>query len=40
MQYEVFEDETHAFVGKDPTTGNARRAMQLVVDFVHAQSKS
>lgn len=38
MQYEVFEGETHAFIGKDPTTANARRAVQLVVDFVHAQA--
>jgi acetyl esterase len=38
MQYEVFEDETHAFIGKDPTTENSRRAVQLIVDFVHAQT--
>lgn len=38
MQYEVFEGETHAFVGKDPTTENARRAVQLVVDFVQEQT--
>ena len=40
MQYEVFEGETHAFIGKDPTTLSAKRAVQLIVDFVHNQTEA
>ncbi len=39
IQYEVFPDETHAFIAKDPAAENAKRAVQAIVDFVHAQAR-
>ena len=38
MEYEVFPEEPHAFIAKDPAAPNARRAVQLIVDFVARQS--
>ena len=38
MQHEVFPDQTHAFIAKDPGGADARRAVRLIVDFVHRQA--
>ncbi len=39
MQYEVFPEQTHAFIGKDPGGADAKRAIGLIVDFVHQQAE-
>jgi acetyl esterase len=39
VQYEVFEGAPHAFIVKDPAADIARRAVGLIVDFVHAQTR-
>lgn len=39
LQYEEFPGAPHAFIGKDPQADIARRAIRLIVDFVHAQTQ-
>ena len=39
LQYEVFEGAPHAFIVKDPAADIAQRAVRLIVDFVHAQTR-
>jgi acetyl esterase len=38
FQLEVFPGEPHAFIAKDPSAAGARRAIGLIVDFVHAKT--
>ena len=39
LQYEVFEGAVHAFIVKDPAADIAQRAVRLIIDFVHAQTR-
>ncbi|MCA8930551.1 MAG: hypothetical protein KDC18_21030, partial [Alphaproteobacteria bacterium] len=39
LQYEEFPGAPHAFIGKDPQAEIARRAIALILDFVHAQTR-
>ncbi len=39
LQYEEFPSAPHAFIAKDPGAEIARRAVALIVDFVHAQTR-
>lgn len=37
---EKFEGEPHAFIGKDPTSEASRRAIELIIEFVHRAAAS
>jgi acetyl esterase len=37
---EKFPGEPHAFIGKDPASANSRRAIGLIIDFVHTKAKT
>lgn len=38
MRLEKFPGAPHAFVGADPSSADSRRAIQLIIDFVHEQT--
>jgi acetyl esterase len=40
FQLEIFPGEPHAFIAKDPSAAGAKRAIGLIVDFVHAKTRA
>jgi len=37
VELELFEGEGEAFIGRNPTSPNARRAIERIIEFVHKQ---
>ena len=37
-RFEAFDGAPHAFIAADPTSAHARRAIQMIIDFVQAQT--
>ncbi|MSO77154.1 MAG: alpha/beta hydrolase [Alphaproteobacteria bacterium] len=40
FQLETFPGEPHAFIARDPNAHGAKRAIALIVDFVHAKTRT
>ena len=38
ISFHEFEGEPHAFIGRDPNSENARRALGLIAEFIHRQA--
>jgi acetyl esterase/lipase len=38
IAFHKFEGQPHAFIPRDPTSPDARRALGLIADFIHHQT--
>ena len=39
ISFHEFDGEPHAFIARDPNSANARRALDLIADFIHRQTR-
>jgi acetyl esterase len=39
IAFHRFEGEPHAFIPREPMSGNSRRALDLITDFIHHQAR-